>query len=206
MTFEKMYWADLETLGLSEDSAIIEISLAVTDIELRIIDEISIPVWSGHTEAQVEHLTRKGGDWAIETHTRTGLLEHARAEGVYPHEAERRAIDWLAGHGIEKGDPLCGASVHADRMWMKEQMDHLIEAWGYRHIDVSSFKEACRRFNPRMFEYLNSDVMQKIEDAYGDGNYVQHVGVWDLRWTIFEMRWYYENFLFVDPLSDQLDG
>lgn len=203
MTFNKMYWADLETLGLSEDDPIIEISLAVTDVELRIIDEISIPVWSGYHTTALE--AKPEEDWAVTTHTKTGLLERAQANGVYPHEAERKALDWLAGHGIVKKDPLCGASVHADRTWMKVQMDHLIEAWGYRHIDVSSFKEACMRFNPRMFEYMDSDVKQKLEDAYGD-SHVQHVGMWDLRWTIFEMRWYHENFLFVDMLSAEHDG
>lgn len=196
-----LYWIDLETTGLKAECPILEVAATVTDCEMNILDEVSFPVWGGAQETAFLALPRD--DWAHQTHTRSGLISECIREGQRAHVVERQVIAFLEAHGIDKKDPLCGASVHADRTWLVEQMPDLVGQFSYRNIDVSSFKEVCRRLNPYMWSSMDDDVAQQLADAYGEeyGHGVAHRGMKDLRWTIGEMRWYKDNFLFVsDPL------
>lgn len=199
----QLFWVDLETLGLKAQSPVIEVALAVTDYNLNVIDEVSWTVWGGAQESGFAALPED--DWARNTHLLSGLINEAIREGQHLHVVERQAVEWLKERGIEDKAPLCGASVHADRTWMVEQMPDLIGTFGYRNIDVSSFKETCARFNSRMFAFMEDDVILALTNQYdgtsGEADYghgVAHRGTMDLRWSIFEMRWYQDNFLFVD--------
>jgi len=196
VSVDKLYWVDLETFGLSPNDPIIEISLAVTDLDLQIIDEENILVWSAKHNATISNAGLE--DWAVNTHRESGLLAEAELGGAIPLYAERQALDFLARNELDR-DPICGASVHADRTWLNMQMPTLIGAFGYRNIDVSTLKELCKRFNASMYAHMEDDVERQLKDAYGDG-FTRHRGQWDLRWSIFEMRWYKDNFLFtVNP-------
>ena len=65
-------------------------------------------------------------------------------------EAERRTLAFLREWVREKKAPLCGNSVHQDRLFLRAEMPDLEAYLNYRIVDVSSVKELVRRWYPRL--------------------------------------------------------
>ena len=65
---------------------------------------------------------------------------------------EARVLEYIRGHIPEpKRAPLCGNSIATDRSFLARDMP-LVDAYlHYRMIDVSSIKELCRRWFPRIY-------------------------------------------------------
>jgi oligoribonuclease len=85
-------------------------------------------------------------------HTRSGLIEEVRASTVDLAAAEEEDLDYNRTHVKQsKTAPLAGNSIATDRGFIARDMPKLDDYLHYRMIDVSSIKELCRRWYPRIY-------------------------------------------------------
>ena len=91
-------------------------------------------------------------DVVTEMHTRSGLTEEVRASTVDLATAETLVLDYIRQHVKQaKTAPLAGNSIATDRGFIARDMPALDAFLHYRMIDVSSIKELCRRWYPRIY-------------------------------------------------------
>jgi oligoribonuclease len=87
-----------------------------------------------------------------EMHASSGLTEAVRASTTTVAEAEQQVLDYLRKHVPEaRTVPLCGNSIATDRAFLARDMPELDAFLHYRMVDVSSIKELCRRWYPRVY-------------------------------------------------------
>ena len=133
-------------LDLGKD-ALIEVAALVTDPDLNVLGEGVDVVIHADDEALagMPEIVRS-------MHERSGLTEEARRSAVSLTEAEDRVLDYVAEFVKEpRSAPLCGNSIATDRGFLARDMPRLDAHLHYRMIDVSSIKELCRRWYPRVY-------------------------------------------------------
>ncbi len=147
-TTDRLVWIDCEMTGLSlTDDALIEVAALVTDSELTILGE-GVDVVIHADDAALEAMP----EVVRAMHGKSGLTEEVRASTVSMAEAEQRIFDYIATHVPEpRTAPLCGNSIGTDRGFIARDMPRLNDYLHYRMVDVSSVKELCRRWYPRVY-------------------------------------------------------
>ena len=143
-----MVWIDCEMTGLDLGSdKLIEIAALVTDAELNILgDGVDVVIHADDAalSSMVEVVT--------EMHTRSGLINEVRASTVDLATAEAMVLDYIRQHVKQPNTaPLAGNSIATDRSFIARDMPGLDSFLHYRMIDVSSIKELCRRWYPRIY-------------------------------------------------------
>ncbi|WP_127783521.1 oligoribonuclease [Rhodococcus sp. X156] len=145
---DKLVWIDCEMTGLDiKTDKLIEIAVLVTDSELNILDEgLDIVIHADDDAlAGMPEVVQK-------MHAASGLTEEVRASTVTLEEAEQRTLDYIKQFVPDpRTAPLCGNSIGTDRGFISRDMATLDEHLHYRMIDVSSIKELCRRWYPRIY-------------------------------------------------------
>ncbi|TDV52006.1 oligoribonuclease [Actinophytocola oryzae] len=182
-------WIDCEMTGLDlSKDALVEIAVLVTDSELNIIDE-GVDIVIHADDAVLDTMP----DIVREMHANSGLTPLVRASAVSVAEAELQVLDYVRGHIPDpRTAPLCGNSIATDRGFIARDMPALDAHLHYRMIDVSSIKELCRRWYPRIY-YAQPDKG------------LTHRALADIKESIRELR-YYRGTAFVPqpgPSSDQ---
>ena len=145
---DRLVWADCEMTGLDlRRDALIEIAVLVTDSELRVLDEgVDIVITAP------DELLDGMQPVVREMHAHSGLTEAVRASTTTVGEAEQQVLDYLRKHVPEaRTVPLCGNSIATDRAFLARDMPELDAFLHYRMVDVSSIKELCRRWYPRVY-------------------------------------------------------
>lgn len=134
-TTSNLAWIDLETTGLDpEVHDIIEIGIIITDRELR---EVARKSWVLYDATHEREWSRE----ALDMHDASGLVgELAFGTTVELAAADARRFIDRNGAG---GSPMCGASVHFDRAFLRRRAMYLHEAFHYRNFDVSSLRMAA---------------------------------------------------------------
>src|SRR5258707_203040 len=80
------------------------------------------------------------------------LTEELNAAAVDLATAETMVLDYIGEHVKQpKTAPLAGNSIATDRSFIARDMPTLDSFLHYRMIDVSSIKELCRRWYPRIY-------------------------------------------------------
>jgi oligoribonuclease len=186
---DRLVWVDCEMTGLDlRRDALIEIAALVTDSELRILDEgIDIVITApGELLDTMQPVVQ-------EMHAKSGLTDAVRASAVTLAEAERLVLEHLRTHVPDaRTVPLCGNSIATDRAFLARDMPELDGFLHYRMVDVSSIKELCRRWYPRVY----FSQPQKG---------LAHRALADIKESIRELR-YYRQTVFVPlpgPTSEQ---
>ena len=145
---------NLETTGLTDDQPgglyrggrILEIGLALVRPDLTIH-----AAWHQviRPDVPVEILRAECLPVVREMHDASGLWTECE-QGAPLADAVADALDWVAGHGVQRGElPLFGSSVHTDREWLKHGKAGEIERYAhYRNIDVSSVRELAACWYP----------------------------------------------------------
>jgi oligoribonuclease len=190
---DRLIWIDTETFGLDpEKDPILEVGIVITDLDLETIDERSVLVWeSPYYDKKFQQLTTRtdsGAKYVFNMHQQSGLWTACMRSGLSVQDATDNIQDFLRGHGVGKEDtekePMCGSSVQFDRLMLEHQMPTIWEMFHYRNIDISTLKELCKRFNPRVY----SLIPKKSE---------KHRVMPDLVETIAEASFYKDNFLWI---------
>ena len=160
---------------------LIEIAVLVTDADLNILgDGIDVVI---HADDDV---LSSMIPVVTEMHTRSGLIEEVRASTVDLAAAEGLVLDYIRSHVKQaKTAPLAGNSIATDRGFIARDMPKLDDYLHYRMIDVSSIKELCRRWYPRIY-------FGQPEKG------LAHRALADIHESIRELR-YYRRTAFVPP-------
>ena len=164
-----LVWIDLEMTGLDADNdVILEIATVVTSNKLELIAQGPTFV-IGVEDRKLASMDA----WNTTHHTRSGLVEKVRESTITLEQAQEATLLFLKEHAQEGLSPLCGNSVWQDRYFLRRQMPLLDAFLNYRIIDVSSIKEAVKRWYPRnphtFFVKTENhraleDIMQSIEE------------------------------------------
>lgn len=145
---EELVWIDCEMTGLDlKSDKLIEIAALVTDADLNVLgDGIDVVI---HAEA--EDLSGMV-EVVAKMHANSGLDKEVLASGIDLATAETMVLDYIRSHvKAAKTAPLCGNSIATDRGFIARDMPTLDNYLHYRMIDVSSIKELCRRWYPRIY-------------------------------------------------------
>jgi oligoribonuclease len=145
---DELVWIDCEMTGLDlKADRLIEIAVLVTDADLNILGD-GIDVVIHADDAALSSMIPV----VTEMHTRSGLIEEVRASTVDLAAAEEVVLDYIRTHVKQaKTAPLAGNSIATDRGFIARDMPKLDDYLHYRMIDVSSIKELCRRWYPRIY-------------------------------------------------------
>ncbi len=179
---DELVWIDCEMTGLDlRTDKLIEIAVLVTDADLNVLGD-GIDVVIHADDAALSSMI----DVVTEMHTRSGLIEEVRASTVDVTTAETMVLDYVREHVKQaKTAPLAGNSIATDRGFIARDMPVLDSYLHYRMIDVSSIKELCRRWYPRIY--------------YGQpAKGLAHRALADIHESIRELQ-YYRRTAFVPP-------
>ena len=145
---DRLVWIDCEMTGLDlAKDALIEIAALVTDGELQVLGE-GIDVVIHTDDATLDSMPEVVRDM----HARSGLTEAVRHSTLSLAEAERQVLAYVRTWVPEaRSAPLAGNSVATDRAFLARDMSELDGYLHYRMVDVSSIKELCRRWYPRVY-------------------------------------------------------
>jgi oligoribonuclease len=172
-----LIWIDLEMTGLApERDRIIELAMVVTTAHLETVAEA--PVWAIH---QSDEVLAAMDSWNQGTHGRSGLVDRVRASALSEADVEAAALAFLREHVPARASPMCGNTICQDRRFLARWMPALEEHFHYRHIDVSTLKELCRRWQPELLKgYVKDTKHEALADVYE---------------SIGEMKYYREHFI-----------
>jgi oligoribonuclease len=116
-------------------------------------------------------------------HTKSGLLPEIAASTTDLATAGARTLEYIQQFIPTTGTtPLCGNSIGTDRRFLAAHLRDIDDWLHYRSIDVSSFKELCRRWYPTEYKARPN----KAET---------HRALDDIRESVAEMKYYREAML-----------
>ena len=179
---DELVWIDCEMTGLDlKSDRLIEIAVLVTDGELNLLGDGLDVVIHADDEA-LDGMV----DVVATMHRKSGLTEEVRASTIDVPSAEAMVLDYIRGHVKQANTaPLAGNSIGTDPGFIARDMPTLDDFLHYRMIDVSSIKELCRRWYPRIY-------FGQPEKG------LAHRALADIHESIRELK-YYRSTAFVDP-------
>jgi oligoribonuclease len=179
---DRLVWIDCEMTGLElATDKLIEIAALVTDGDLNVLgDGVDVVI-----HADDDALA--GMPEVVATmHARSGLTEEVRHSKVTLADAQEQVLAYVKRFVTEpRTAPLAGNSIATDRGFLTRDMPELDGYLHYRMIDVSSIKELCRRWYPKIYF---------AQPAKG----MAHRALADIKESIRELA-YYRRTAFVPP-------
>ncbi|KAL1874396.1 hypothetical protein VTK73DRAFT_369 [Phialemonium thermophilum] len=170
---DPLVWIDCEMTGLDPDEDdIIEIFCLITNGDLELADESG---WGAVVHQPRERMERMN-DWCKRVHGESGLTESVIQSRVVAKTAAEDLLAYIQQYVPKpRVAVLAGNSVHMDRAFLRrEPYRKVIEHLHYRILDVSSLKEATRRWRPDVAERTpqkkglheaKQDILESIEEA-----------------------------------------
>jgi len=172
-----LIWIDMEMTGLKpETDRIIELALIVTDANLDVLAQA--PVWVVHQEQSVLDAM---DSWNQGTHGKSGLIDKVKNSTLAEATVEHQALEFLRAWVPPRTSPMCGNSICQDRRFLARWMPSLEEFFHYRHVDVSTLKELCRRWRPELMKGIPKEG--------------RHEALADVQESIDELRYYRTHFV-----------
>ena len=143
-----LVWIDCEMTGLDlGKDKLIEVAALVTDPELNVLGE-GVDLVIHADDAALDAMPPVVRDM----HAKSGLTEEVRRSAITLAEAEEQVLAYVQEFVPNpRTAPLCGNSIATDRGFLARDMPALDAFLHYRMIDVSSIKELCRRWYPRVY-------------------------------------------------------
>jgi len=143
-----LVWIDCEMTGLDlGKDKLIEVAALVTDPELNVLGE-GVDLVIHADDAALDAMPPVVRDM----HAKSGLTEEVRRSAITLAEAEEQVLAYVKEFVPNpRTAPLCGNSIATDRGFLARDMQALDAFLHYRMIDVSSIKELCRRWYPRVY-------------------------------------------------------
>jgi len=173
---DRLVWIDCEMTGLDlQRDALIEIACLVTDGDLNVLgDGVDIVIHAD--EAALAAMP----DVVRDMHARSGLTDEVRASRVKLADAEQDVLAYVREHVPDvRSAPLAGNSIATDRGFLARDMPELDAHLHYRMVDVSSVKELCRRWFPRVFyakpeKGLAHRALSDVRESIRELDYYRH--------------------------------
>jgi oligoribonuclease len=184
-----LVWVDCEMTGLDlGKDKLIEVAALVTDPDLKVLGE-GIDLVIHADDAALDAMP----EIVREMHAKSGLTDEVRRSTVTMAEAEDAVLAYVREFVPNpRTAPLCGNSIATDRGFLARDMPAFDSYLHYRMIDVSSIKELCRRWYPRV--YFG-------QPAKG----LAHRALADIRESIRELE-YYRRTVFVPLPGPDVDA
>ncbi len=141
---DNLVWVDMEMSGLNpETDVVLEIASIITNANLDILAEG--PALVIHQPAS---LFEQMDEWCQTHHTKSGLWDKVLQSPTDLSQAESETLAFIRQFTVERKNPLCGNSIHQDRLFINRYFPSLDAHLHYRMIDVSSIKELAKRWYP----------------------------------------------------------
>ncbi len=176
-----LVWIDCEMTSLLDPTidSITQIACIITDKDLNVIAE---------SEEITIHADKKRFDEVPEDvrkfHQDMGLIPAILASTITEAEAEQTILEMVRAHTTPGRAPMCGNTIHMDRMFIRTRMPALNAHLHYRNIDVSTIKELAKRWKPALIEQVIKMKENKTHHALDD-----------IRGSIEELKFYRDNWL-----------
>lgn len=163
----------------AETDEILQICCFITDAQLNLLEPNGFETVIHHPDSTLDAMN----SWCIDTHGRTGLTAAVRASTTNPAAAAEALLAYIQRHvPAQRTALLAGNSVHADKAFLvRGPYAPVMEYLHYRILDVSTIKEAARRWGS---EELLAQAPPKRE---------VHLARDDILESIAEVRFYKEK-------------
>ena len=174
---QNLVWLDCEMTGLDpEKERLIEIAIIITGPHLtpRIEGPVLVIHQSNDVLAQMDK-------WNQGTHGKSGLIDKVKASTVSEANAEAQILAFIAQYVPKGVSPLCGNTISQDRRFLVKYMPKLEAYLHYRNIDVSTFKELAKRWQPDVYNAFKKQQ--------------KHTALADVHESIDELEHYRTHFL-----------
>ena len=159
-------------LDVASDT-IISISCFVTDAQLNLLDTKGWDAIVHHDKATLDTMD----EWCTKTHGASGLTAAAIASKTTPEQAADGLLEYTRKFvHAPRTALLAGNSVHCDKAFLNNApYDRVMQHLHYRILDISSIKEAARRWAPEKLllevptkkglHQAREDILESIEEA-----------------------------------------
>ncbi|CRG86076.1 hypothetical protein PISL3812_03079 [Talaromyces islandicus] len=163
----------------SETDQILQICCFVTDAQLQLLEPNGFETIIHQPKSTLDTMSQ----WCIDTHGKSGLTDAVLASTTDAATAAAELLAYIKQHVPEQRTAiLAGNSVHADRAFLAKGPYAKVLDWlHYRLLDVSTLKEAARRWGS---EELLRNAPPKRE---------LHLARDDILESIAEMKYYREK-------------
>lgn len=174
LVFESPILRHVQMTGLnSEKDTIMSISCFVTDAQLKIQDDQGWDSTIHHDKSILDRMDQ----WCTKTHGDSGLTAACIASKTTHEQAADGLLEYVKKLCPDpKRGLLAGNSVHCDKAFLsKPPYSKVTDYLSYRILDVSSLKEAARRWAPeevllnipskKLLHQAREDILESIEEA-----------------------------------------
>jgi oligoribonuclease len=156
-----------------EHDTIMSLACFVTDYDLTLLDEHGYEVVVHHSKEDLDRM----GEWCTKHHGDSGLTQACLESRTTAAEAAEGLLRYIKMHvPTSRVALLAGNSVHADKSFLvKHPYNAITDYLHYRILDVSSIKEAARRWAPtdvlkriprkKMLHEARADILESITEA-----------------------------------------
>lgn len=158
-------WIDCEMTGLDVwADRLIEVCVVVTDRKFEVIAESP-----SYVIYQPPAILERMDEWNQKQHRASGLYPLVQQSELSIDEVDLSLSSWLKEYVEPHTAPLCGNSIHQDRMFLKRYLPQFEALLHYRHIDVSTLKELFKdQLEPfkkeSMAHRARSDLYESLEE------------------------------------------
>jgi len=153
-----LVWLDSEWTGLDpQQHLFLELATIVTDFDLKILAEgPNLIIHRSQSEIDL------ASDW-VKEHSQD-LLHQSISSSITDQQAQEQTLQFLSRYLQPPASPLCGNSVHMDRLFLRFHFPQLHQFFHYRNIDVSTIKELYRRWRPDSNDFTKSETHRALDD------------------------------------------
>ncbi|KAG9082766.1 hypothetical protein FRC07_014112 [Ceratobasidium sp. 392] len=188
-----LVWIDLETSGLDPaKTRIMEVAVLITNGDLDLVDEKGCNFVVKLNDQTIEEMH----EWCKNQHAISGLIAQAEKATLTAPEVANAVLEYIK-RWVPKPHTaqLAGSSIHFDAMYLRATGPDVAEHGGqliwqkavdhlhHRVVDVSSIKEICRRWYPKVYREYGNKFQTKSK----------HRALDDIRHSIAELKFYRET-------------
>ena len=156
-----------------EKETIMSISCFITDAQLKLLDDKGWDAVIHHEKSTLDQMD----EWCTRTHGGSGLMTACIESKTTAQEAANGLQAYIKRYCPEpRRGLLAGNSVHCDKAFLsKPPYNKVMEYLSYRILDVSSLKEATKRWasnevllgvpSKNLLHQAREDILESIEEA-----------------------------------------
>ena len=149
------------------------ISCFVTDAQLKILDDKGWDAIIHHDKSSLDRMD----EWCVNTHGDSGLTTACITSRTTHEQAAKGLLNYVKQFCPEpRRGLLAGNSVHCDKAFLsKPPYNKVMHHLSYRILDVSSLKEAAKRWAPedvlleipskKLLHQAREDILESIQEA-----------------------------------------